>query len=224
MYFTLLFSNIMNLRLTSEKLNRTFYEREDVLTIAQELLGKLIVTSFNGVETIGRIIETEAYQGITDRASHAYNGRRTPRTETMYRSGGVAYVYLCYGIHHLFNVVTNRENIPHAVLVRAIEPVHGKEVMLKRSGRSLWDTNIGSGPGNVSRAMGIATSHSGMSLQDEKLYLAQDEFLLPDNKIIATPRIGVDYAGEDALLPYRFVIAGHPLLSAKSFTSKFIQP
>jgi len=224
MYFTLLFSNIMNLRLTSEKLNRTFYEREEVLTIARELLGKLIVTSFNGEETIGRIIETEAYQGITDRASHAYNGRRTPRTETMYRSGGVAYVYLCYGIHHLFNVVTNRENIPHAVLVRAIEPVHGKEVMLKRSGHSHWDKTIGSGPGNVSRAMGIVTSHSGMSLQDEKLYLAQDEFLLPDNKIIATPRIGVDYAGEDALLPYRFVIAGHPLLSAKSFTSKFIQP
>jgi DNA-3-methyladenine glycosylase len=223
MYFTLLFSNIMNLRLTSEKLNRAFYEREDVLTIARELLGKLIITSFNGEETMGRIVETEAYQGITDRASHAYMGRRTPRTEVMFSRGGIAYVYLCYGIHHLFNVVTGSENNPHAVLIRAIEPISGTASMLKRSGRSRWDPAIGSGPGNVTRVLGIITSHSGMSLQDEKLYLAQDEFLLPADHIVATPRIGVEYAREDALLPYRFIIAGHPQVSAKSFTSKFIQ-
>ncbi len=212
----------MNLRLTSEKLNQAFYEREDVLAIALELLGKLIITTFNGEETIGRIVETEAYRGITDRASHAYGGLRTSRTEVMFRKGGVAYVYLCYGIHHLFNVVTGSENNPHAVLIRAVEPISGKAAMQLRSGRSTWDRTIGSGPGNLTRALGIITAHSGMSLQDEKLYLAQDEYAPPANSIIATPRIGVDYAGEDALLPYRFIIAGHPQVSAKSFTSKFI--
>jgi len=214
----------MNLQLTSEKLDRAFYEREDTIAIARELLGKLIVTRFNGMETTGRIVETEAYCGITDRASHAYNNRRTARTEIMFRYGGVAYVYLCYGIHHLFNVVTGKEDTPHAILIRAIEPVSGTEEILSRTGRSKWDKSIGSGPGNVTRALGIITSHSGHSLQDEELFLAQDGFLLPDKNIIVTPRIGVDYAGEDALLPYRFVIAGHPQVSAKSFTSKFIQP
>jgi DNA-3-methyladenine glycosylase len=212
----------MNLRLTSEKLKPAFYEREDVLAIARELLGKLVITTFNGVETIGRIVETEAYRGITDRASHAYGGRRTTRTEVMFCKGGVAYVYLCYGVHHLFNVVTGSENIPHAVLIRAVEPVSGTASMQLRSSRSAWDRAIGSGPGNMSRALGIITAHSGMSLQGEKLYLVQDEYMLPANRIIATPRIGVDYAGDDALLPYRFIIAGHPQVSAKSFTSKFI--
>jgi DNA-3-methyladenine glycosylase len=214
----------MNLRLTSEKLDRAFYEREDTAAIARELLGKLIITRFVGVETTGRIVETEAYCGITDRASHAFNNRRTARTEIMYRKGGVAYVYLCYGIHHLFNVVTGKKDIPHAVLIRAIEPVSGMEKMLSRTGRSKLDKSIGSGPGNVTRALGINTGHSGYNLQDEELFLAQDGFLLPDKNIIVTPRIGVDYAGEDAFLPYRFVIAGHPQVSAKSFTSKFIQP
>ncbi len=214
----------MNLRRTSEKLNRAFYERQDTLLVARELLGKLIITRFGGEETIGRIVETEAYCGITDRASHAYNNRRTVRTEIMYRRGGIAYVYLCYGIHHLFNVVTNVEDTPHAVLIRAIEPVAGMTAILKRTGRSRWEKSIGSGPGNVTKALGIQTLHSGMSLQDENLYLAQDDFAVAETNVIATPRIGVEYAGEDALLPYRFVIAGHPQVSAKSFTSKFIQP
>jgi DNA-3-methyladenine glycosylase len=214
----------MNLRLTTEKLDMAFYEREDTVAIARELLGKLIITRFDGVETTGRIVETEAYCGITDRASHAFNSRRTARTEIMYRKGGIAYIYLCYGIHHLFNVVTGKKDIPDAVLIRAIEPVSGMEKMLSRTGRLKMDKNIGSGPGNVTRALGIITGHSGYNLQDEELFLAQDGFLLPDENIIVTPRIGVDYAGDDAFLPYRFVIAGHPQVSAKSFTSKFIQP
>jgi len=213
----------MNLQLTSDKLGSAFYEREDTLTIARELLGKLIVTNFNDMTTSGRIVETEAYCGITDRASHAYKGRRTPRTEYMYQSGGVAYVYLCYGIHHLFNVVTNKNDVPHAVLIRAIEPWSGKEGMMERSNRKVWDVNIGSGPGNVTKALGIVTAHSGVSLQGENLYLAEDDYILPSSRIIFTPRIGVDYAGEDATLPYRFAIAKHPQVSARSFTSKFIQ-
>jgi DNA-3-methyladenine glycosylase len=202
----------MNLPLKSVKLDSAFYEREDVL-----------VTKFDGLYTTGRIVETEAYKGMVDKASHAYNGRRTTRTDIMYRNGGAAYVYLCYGMHHLFNVVTNKENIPHAVLIRAIEPLEGKEIMLERSGKKKWDNTIGSGPGNMSRAMGIITAYSGISLMDENLFLADDGFLLKKNSIIATPRIGVEYSGEDAELPYRFIIAGHPQVSAKSFTSKFIR-
>jgi len=213
----------MNLQLTSDKLSLAFYEREDTLTIARELLGKLIITKFDDITTAGRIVETEAYCGITDRASHAYKGRRTPRTENMYQKGGVAYVYLCYGIHHLFNVVTNKNDVPHAVLIRAIEPWSGKEAMMQRSNRPVWDVNIGSGPGNVTKALGIMTEHSGVNLQSEKLYLAEDDYVLPSAGIIVTPRIGVDYAGEDAALPYRFAIAKHPQVSARSFTSKFIQ-
>jgi DNA-3-methyladenine glycosylase len=213
----------MNLPLKSVKLDSAFYEREDVLGIARELIGKLIVTKFDGLYTTGRIVETEAYKGMVDKASHAYNGRRTTRTDIMYRNGGAAYVYLCYGMHHLFNVVTNKENIPHAVLIRAIEPLEGKEIMLERSGKKKWDNTIGSGPGNMSRAMGIITAYSGISLMDENLFLADDGFLLKKNSIIATPRIGVEYSGEDAELPYRFIIAGHPQVSAKSFTSKFIR-
>src|SRR5688572_7863163 len=102
------------------KLKRDFYTREDVVLVAKELLGKVLCTKWNGKTTSGIITETEAYEGITDRASHAYRGRRTERTEIMYSEGGTAYVYLCYGMHHLFNVVTNKKDIPHAVLIRAV--------------------------------------------------------------------------------------------------------
>lgn len=212
----------MNLPRTSDKLNRSFFERDDTVAIAKELLGKLLITNFNDTETIARIVETEAYCGSIDKASHAYNNRRTTRTEIMYNSGGVAYVYLCYGIHHLFNVVTGKAEIPNAVLIRGVEPVYGMDIMMKRTGRLKWDRAIGSGPGNVTKALGIETSHTGLSLNGEKLYLVDDGFQFSEEKIIATPRIGVDYAGEDALLPFRFAIAGHPQVSAKSFTSKFI--
>ena len=212
----------MNLQLTSNKLTKAFYERDDTVAVAKDLLGKLVVTRFNDLETIARIVETEAYCGSIDKASHAYNNRRTTRTEIMYNSGGVAYVYLCYGIHHLFNVVTGKAEIPNAVLIRGVEPVYGMDIMMKRTGRLKWDRAIGSGPGNVTKALGIETSHTGLSLNGEKLYLVDDGFQFSEEKIIATPRIGVDYAGEDALLPFRFAIAGHPQVSAKSFTSKFI--
>ena len=116
-------------------LTESFYAREDVVKIARELLGKVLVTNFNGILTSGMIVETEAYAGTTDKASHAYGGRRSARTEIMYMPGGTAYVYLCYGIHHLFNVVTNAINIPHAILIRGIEPIDGIETMLARRGK-----------------------------------------------------------------------------------------
>src|SRR5580658_7991246 len=146
------------------KLPASFYDRPRVVTIARGLLGKVLVTEFGGRLTSGRIVEVEAYNGIVDRASHAWSGRRTKRTEVMFGSGGTAYVYLIYGVHHLFNVVTNRKDEPHAVLVRALEPLEGIPVMLKRMGRKRLDHTLTRGPGNVSRALGLCTLHTGVSL------------------------------------------------------------
>src|SRR5688572_1316061 len=126
-------SNLMNIPV--QRLDHSFYNRQDVARIAKDLLGKILVTRFDGVVTSGRIVETEAYNGAVDKASHAYGNRRTARTEVMYGRPGTAYVYLCYGIHHLFNVVTNRKDIPHAILIRAIEPLAGIETMLLRTGK-----------------------------------------------------------------------------------------
>jgi len=192
--------------LRSHKLPLSFYRQKNVCTIAKALIGKVLVTSVKGVTTAGRIVETEAYNGITDKASHAWNGRRTQRTEIMYAAGGLSYVYLCYGIHHLFNVVTNIEDTPHAVLVRSVEPLVGIEDMLLRTGKKKLDHSLTRGPGNVSKALGILTKHTGIGLESEELFIADDGFLVKPSQITATPRIGVDYAGEDALLPYRFVL------------------
>jgi DNA-3-methyladenine glycosylase len=198
-----------------KKLPASFYHRTNVVAIAKELLGKILVTSFNDVLTTGRIVETEAYNGVVDKASHAYGGRRTKRTETMYARGGIAYVYLCYGIHHLFNVVTNVQNTPHAILIRGIEPVTGIEIMLERMKKEKADYTIGRGPGNVSKALGISTQHTSLSLLDKDIYIADDGLKLKPSQIVTTPRIGVDYAAEDALLPYRFYVKGNPYVSGK---------
>jgi len=198
-----------------KKLDNSFYARPDVVKIARELLGKVLVTEFDGKLTSGRIVEVEAYNGVVDRASHAYSGRRTRRTEVMYREGGTAYVYLIYGIHHLFNVVTNKQDIPHAVLVRGLEPLEGISTMLKRAGKVRLDHSLTRGPGNLSRAMGLATLHTGYSLYEGEIYIGDDGYRPRKTEIIATPRIGVDYAGADAALPYRFYVKGNPYVSGK---------
>jgi len=195
-----------------QKLDGSFYNRSDVLAIARELIGKVLITHFNGEYTSGRIVETEAYAGITDKASHAWNNRRTDRTEVMFGAPGNAYVYLCYGIHHLFNVVTNKPDIPHAVLIRALEPLVGIEFMKQRTGQVKED-RITSGPGKLAKAMGITTELSGHSLLGDKLYIADDGFRLSKKDIEANKRIGVDYAGKDALLPYRFILKGNSFVS-----------
>ncbi|HTE11545.1 MAG TPA: DNA-3-methyladenine glycosylase [Chitinophagaceae bacterium] len=203
-----------------KKLPPSFYTRKDVVIIAKELLGKLLVTAFDGEITAGRIVETEAYNGTGDKASHAYGNRRTNRTEIMYATGGAAYVYLCYGIHHLFNVVTNTAGIPHAILIRGIEPVKGIQVMLQRMKKENLDYTVGRGPGNVSKALGISVMHTSSSLLNNDIYIADDGLVIKPLQIAATPRIGVDYAAEDALLPYRFYIKGNPYVSGKkSFKS-----
>jgi DNA-3-methyladenine glycosylase len=195
------------------KLGSSFYDRPSVVKVAKELLGKVVVTTIEGVRTSGRIVEVEAYNGVVDRASHAWSGRRTARTEVMYSAGGTAYVYLIYGIHHLFNVVTNRKDVPHAVLVRALEPLEGIPVMLERMGRARLDHTLTRGPGNLSRALGLMTVHTGMSLLGDKIWIGDDGFRLRRSEIVATPRIGVDYAGVDAALHYRFFIKGSPWVS-----------
>ena len=201
--------------LFQQKLPEAFYLRKNVLQIAQDLIGKLLVSVQEGQLVAARIVETEAYAGAVDKASHAYNNRRTTRTEVMFGKGGQAYVYLCYGMHHLFNVVTNQEDIPHAVLIRAGEIVLGESVVQHRYRAIKMEHRFGKGPGNLSKALGITTTLTGTSLQTDNLFIADDGHRIPRKQIIATPRIGVDYAGADALLPYRFIVAGHPAVSGK---------
>lgn len=189
----------------------SYYLNENVVQVAKDLLGKVIITKIDGITTSGIITETEAYAGITDKASHAYGGRRTNRTEVMYARGGVAYVYLCYGIHHLFNVVTNVQDIPHAVLIRAIEPIIGIDAMLHRRKKTKLQPQLTSGPGAMSMALGIHTSHTGLSLAKGVITLHDEGINVKD--IVATTRIRVDYAKEDALLPYRFYIADNKFIS-----------
>ena len=199
-----------------KKLTLSFYQRTDVVEIAKELLGKILITKWNAIETSGRIVEVEAYNGIIDKASHAAGGRRTDRNEIMYGDGGFAYVYLCYGIHHLFNVVTNKKETPHAILIRALDPMKGIDMMLERTGKEKLDTTLTRGPGNVSKALGISfKQHSGHSLLSKDLFIAEDDYVLNKKNVAASPRIGVDYAGEDASLPYRFYIKGNPFVSGK---------
>lgn len=182
-------------------LPRSFYARPDAVAIAHELLGKVLATRFDGTITSGIITETEAYLGALDRASHAYGGKVTPRNKVMYGEPGVAYVYLCYGIHHLFNIVTNEPGTAHAILVRAIHPLEGTDTMLRRRKTKLLTTD---GPGTLTQALGIRTLHTGTDLMDGLITIENRNITIPGNAVITGPRIGVDYAGEDALLPYRF--------------------
>jgi DNA-3-methyladenine glycosylase len=183
----------------------------DVAQIARDMLGMEIFSKTSEGITSGIITETEAYAGITDKASHAWNGRRTARTEIMYAQGGTIYVYLCYGVHSLFNVVTNKIDIPDAVLLRAIYPVSGMELMLKRLKKEHFKNNMLYGPGNVTKAMGIHFSQSGMILGQpdaagNKIWIEKRASPMSESNIAIGTRIGVDYAGEDALRPYRFTL------------------
>jgi len=196
------------------KLLAEFYQRDDVLLISRELLGKVLRTYFKGELTSGIIVETEAYAGVTDRASHAYGERRTKRTEIMYAPGGTAYIYLCYGIHHLFNVVTNEENIPHAVLIRAIEPIEGIDIMLKRRNLKNISTKLTAGPGILSQAMDISVNNSGQSLLGKQIWIEnRKNYFINSKNIISSTRVGVQYSGNDALNPWRFRIKGNPWTS-----------
>ena len=187
-----------------------FYRRSDVVAVARDLLGKVLCTSIDGHMTQAVITETEAYAGVDDRASHAYGGRRTRRTEPMYAPGGIAYVYLCYGIHHLFNVVTAGRDVPHAVLIRAGAPYTGIEHMLVRRGRTTPDGRLLAGPGSLSKALGIRTELSGTNLAGGAIWIEDHGIRVTRDDVQEGPRIGIGYAGDDALRPYRFVTATIP--------------
>jgi len=186
------------------KLDNSFYQRDDVVKIAKELIGKCIFTNFNNNLTAGIITETEAYKGIIDKASHSYGNKRTKRTEIMYHDGGIAYIYLCYGIHSLFNIVTNKKDIPDAVLIRSIVPYYGLTTILSRLNKVKYKTNYTNGPGKVTKALGINYKHTGIDLNKNIIWLENIRYVFNKEDIIIGKRIGIDYAEEDSLLPYRF--------------------
>jgi DNA-3-methyladenine glycosylase len=199
-----------------KKLPLSFYARKDVVMIARELIGKIIVTNFDNQLTSARIVETEAYVGFTDKASHSFGNRRTARNEHMYSGPGTAYVYICYGLHQMVNIVTNDKNVPDAVLIRAVEPISGIEIMLQRTGKKTADKTITRGPGNVGKALGIFKHHSGNHFRGEEIYLADDFTKIPTGNIGVSARIGVEGAGADALRPYRFYVKGNKYVSGKN--------
>lgn len=195
----------------AKKLPLSFYRQDDVTSIARQLLGKVLVTSIDNVRTAGIIVETEAYAGIRDRASHAWNNRRTQRTGVMYQPGGLAYIYLCYGLHYLFNVVTNVREVPEAVLVRALEPLDGITAMQQRYPHKNT-VKMTAGPGSLCKALGIDAALNGEKLTGSRIWI-EEAPAVADTQILSGTRVGVQYAGADALLPYRFSIKDNKWVS-----------
>jgi len=195
------------------KLPLSYYLNQDVIFLAKDLLGKVLFTNSNDEITAGIIVETEAYFGIQDKASHAYGGRRTNRTEPMYSKGGISYVYLCYGIHHLFNIVTSVEDEPHAVLIRAVEPLIGKDIIEKRRNMPVAKPAVSSGPGSLAKALGINGSFNKKSLIENEIWIEDQNIRYTPDQITEVPRVGVGYAQEDALLPWRFFVKGNKYVS-----------
>lgn len=189
------------------KLSESFYLRENVQQISIDLLGKVLVTCIDGQYTAGIITETEAYQAPEDKASHAFNNRKTPRTEIFYNKGGIGYVYLCYGIHYLFNVVTNKTDVPHAILIRSVEPLEGIDVMMLRRKKKKLDKTLTAGPGALSQALGITKLHNKISLAGDTVWIEDREIKV--KSIVSTTRIGIDYAAEYKDKPWRYYIEGN---------------
>ncbi|MCS6795122.1 MAG: DNA-3-methyladenine glycosylase [Raineya sp.] len=196
-----------------QKLSKDFYIRTDVVQIAQDLLGKYLFTCIDGKVTAGKIVETEAYCGKTDKACHAHQNRYTERTKIMFAEGGRAYVYVCYGLHHLFNVVTNVAGEADAVLVRAIEPIEGIETMLQRRNFKECKPQLTAGPGALSQALGITRKHYGEILWQDTIWIAENQFARENFEILTSTRVGIAYAEEDAFLPWRFRIKGNRWVS-----------
>lgn len=202
-----------------KKIERAFYDRDSV-AVARELLGKKLVHEVNGVKLAAKIVEAEAYMGVTDRAAHSYGGRRTPRVEVMYGGPGYAYVFFVYGMHYCFNVVTRGEGIPQAVLIRAAEPAEGLDAIARnRYGEPLDNltknqvNNLTNGPGKLCRALGIDRTLNGEDLCGGRLYIEEGE--KEPFRVSLSKRVGVDYAGEDKDRLWRFYIEGSKYVSVK---------
>lgn len=195
------------------KLPFSYYLNPDVLFLAKDLLGKVLYTQIDGDVTAGIIVETEAYHGVHDKASHAYGGRRTNRTETLFQQGGISYVYLCYGIHNLFNIVSSVEGEPHAVLIRAIEPLIGLDIMETRRKMATTKAAISSGPGSAAKALGIDRTFNEKELTGEEIWIEDHNIRYTPDQIATVPRVGVAYAQEDALLLWRFFVTDNKYVS-----------
>src|SRR5215204_6386705 len=198
------------------RLERDFYTRADTLRVARELLGKrLVVPAAGGARVSGRVVEVEAYLGVEDRAAHSFGGRRTRRTETMYAVGGTVYVFFVYGMHHQFNVVTGPEGLPHAVLVRAVEPEEGVELMRERRAVAK-ERELTSGPGKLCRALGLDLTYDGADLTGGRVWLEDAGVELKPGQIASSTRIGVAYAGDDAFKPWRFWVKDNVYVSRQA--------
>ena len=185
------------------KLDTSYFLTTDVIGLARDLIGKLLYTRIEGVVTGGKIVETEAYAGVVDKASHAFGGRLTKRTQTMYMPGGVGYVYLCYGIHNMFNIVTGPQGTPHAILIRGIEPVHGISHILGRRNQNELKRSTAGGPGLVCQALGIHRGHDALRLDGDVIWLEKNGNASA-GPVVASSRVGIGYAGEDIDNPWRF--------------------
>jgi DNA-3-methyladenine glycosylase len=190
------------------KLSISFYRQPDVVQIARDLLGKYLFTNINGILTGGRIVETEAYAHLNDQACHSHLGRFTKRTRVMYEAGGVAYVYLIYGRYALFNIITNEAGKADAVLIRGLEPTEGIAEMLLRRGLTTVTPKLTAGPGLLTQALGISVPLYGTDLTGDLVWLEDLGDSISDDLVVASPRVGIDYAGSDTALPWRFRLKG----------------
>ncbi len=198
-----------------KKLDLDFYLRDDVIQISKELLGKFLFSKADGIITGGMIVETEAYKGINDKASHAYKNKINNKNRVMYRSGGISYIYLCYGLHYLFNIITNKKTIPDAILIRAIEPTKGLKKIIERRMISSNKYNLTNGPGKLSKALNINKTNNGKCLINSKIWLEDRKITINNSMINSKKRIGIDYAEEYTNKKWRFYIKNNPWVSVK---------
>lgn len=197
----------------NKKLSKDFYQRDETLKIAIELLGKDIFTRIDGKLCGGKIVETESYCGPEDRGSHAFNDRKTPRNEMMFKAGGLVYMYICYGIHDMLNIVTGKEGSSHAILIRALEPHTGLETMKNR--RNIYNNNIRlcKGPGALTKALGLNKTHNGTDIESNEIWISDANNSIPGDLIMSSARIGMNFEGPFKLIPWRFYLKGNPFVS-----------
>ncbi|SKB33910.1 DNA-3-methyladenine glycosylase [Daejeonella lutea] len=195
------------------KLPLSFYKQDDVISVARALLGKNLYSLIDGQLTGGIIVETEAYRGPDDRGSHAYNNKRTPRNEMMYSSGGVVYMYICYGIHDMVNIVTGKEGMSHAALIRALEPIEGLDIMRDRRRIYGQDQRLCQGPGALAQALGLNKLHNGTDLQGDVVWITDEGKNFADDEVVASARVGMNFDGPYKTIPWRFSVKGNQFVS-----------
>lgn len=198
---------------SDKKLPLSFYQREDVIQIARDLVGKELFTNVDGIICGGTIVETEAYRGPDDRGSHAYMNRMTPRNKMMYESGGKVYMYICYGIHDMLNIVTGSEGMSHAILIRAIEPHTGIETMRERRNLFGHDKRLCQGPGALAKALGLKKHFNGTDILGDEIWIEDSSKVYRDKEIVAAPRVGMNFEGPYKTIPWRFYVKANPFVS-----------